>query len=269
MQFLRKINIRRILAYLLALYLLAGASLYLFQKKLIFHPVPLAADYKFSYDIPFEEIHIRINDKELLSAVMFKADKPRGIVIYFHGNARNISKYAGKTKDFVRNGYSVLMMDYPTYGKSTGKLTEEAMYANGLRMYQVARKSFSPDRIIIYGRSLGTAVAAQLATVRDCRRLVLEAPYYNMTDMAMRLAPIFPYGLMLEYKFPTNEYLPRVTAPITIIHGTDDHTIPLESGKKLEKLLKTGDQFIVINGADHNNLDAYPQFHQALDKALN
>ncbi|HJT74559.1 MAG TPA: alpha/beta hydrolase, partial [Chitinophaga sp.] len=81
--------------------------------------------------------------------------------------------------------------------------------------------------------------------------------------------PIFPYGLMLEYKFPTNEYLPRVTAPVTIIHGTDDHTIPLESGKKLEKLLKTGDQFVVINGADHYNLDEYPQFHQALDKALN
>lgn len=265
---MKKINIRRILSLVLAVYLVIGVSLYFFQKKLIFHPEVLAPDYKFTYEVPFEELHIRINDRELLSAVLLKADTARGIVIYFHGNARNISRYSRKTRDFIRNGYSVLMMDYPTYGKSTGVLTEEAMYANALRMYQVARKSFPPDSIIIYGRSLGTAVATQLASVRDCRRLVLEAPYYNLTDMAQRLAPIYPCGLMLNYKFPTNEYLPEVTSPVTIIHGSDDHTVPLSSGKKLEKLLKPGDRFIVINGADHHNLDVYTRYHQAVDLAL-
>lgn len=264
----RKLKLRPILSAIFAIYLVAGAALYMFQKKLIFHPEPLAVDYTFKYDIPFEEMRIRINEKEMLSAVLFKADKPKGMVVYFHGNARNISKYAGKAKHFIDHGYSVLMMDYPTYGKSTGSLTEATIYANALHMYEVARKFFPPDSIIIYGRSLGTGVAAQLAAIRDCKRLVLEAPYYNMADMAMRMAPIYPYRYMLEYKFPTDEYLAKVTAPIVVIHGTDDNTIPLASGKKLEKLLKPGDKFIPIQDADHNNLDNYPQYGKALDIAL-
>lgn len=264
----RKLKLRPILSWILAIYLIGGLVLYFLQKKLIFHPEPLTADYTFKYDMPFEEMRIRLNDKATLSAVLFKADAPKGMVIYFHGNARNISKYAGKAKHFIDHGYSVLMMDYPGYGKSTGPLTEAAIYANALEMYKVARKFFPPDSILLYGRSLGTGVAAQLATVRDCKRLVLEAPYYSMNDMAMRMAPIYPYSYMLEYKFPTDEYLTKVTAPIVIIHGTDDHTIPLASGKKLEKLLKPGDKFIPVPGADHNNLDNYPEYGKALDIAL-
>ncbi|SDE92422.1 alpha/beta hydrolase [Chitinophaga filiformis] len=264
----RKLKLRPILSWILAIYLLVGVVLYFLQKKIIFHPEPLTADYAFKYDIPFEEMRIRINDKETLSAVLFKAPAPKGIVIYFHGNARNISKYASKAQQCINRGYSVLMMDYPTYGKSTGPLTEETIYANALQMYKVARTFFPPDSIIIFGRSLGTGVAAQLATVRDCKRLVLEAPYYNIVDLASRMAPIYPYQYMLDYKFPTDEYLPKVTAPVVIMHGTDDHTIPLASAKKLEKLLKPGDRFISIPGADHRNLENYPEYRKALDLAL-
>lgn len=263
-----KLKLKPILSVILGLYLAVGVLLTVFQKKFIFHPEPLDAAYAFKYDIPFEEMNIRINEKQTLSAMLFKADKPKGIVIYFHGNARNISRYGNKAKTITEHGYSVLMMDYPTYGKSTGKLTEEVIYANALHMYEVARKFFPPDSIIIYGRSLGTAVAAQLAAVRDCKRLVLEAPYFNMTDMAMRLAPIYPYAYMLDYKFTTDEYLPKVTAPVVIIHGTDDKTIPIASGRKLEKMFKAGDRFISIPGADHNNLDKYPDYQKALDVAL-
>jgi len=264
----RKLKLRPILSWILAIYLLVGVVLYFLQKKIIFHPEPLTADYAFKYDIPFEEMRIRINDKETLSAVLFKAVAPKGMVIYFHGNARNISKYASKAQQCINRGYSVLMMDYPTYGKSTGPLTEATIYANALHMYEVARKFFPPDSIIIFGRSLGTGVAAQLAAVRDCKRLVLEAPYYNIVDLASRVAPIYPYQFMLDYKFPTDEYLPKVTAPVVIVHGTDDHTIPLASAKKLEKLLKPGDRFISIPGADHRNLENYPEYRKALDLAL-
>jgi len=261
-------KIRPVLFWILVIYLVPGAALYMLQKKLIFHPDALAADYKFRFDIPFEEIKIPVKKDEILSAVLFKATAPKGIVIYFHGNARNISKYAVKTPDFINHGYDVLMMDYPSFGKSTGPLLESEIYANALHMYEMARQRFSPGNIIIYGRSLGSGVAAELASIRDCRRLILEAPYYNMTDMANRFAPIYPYSLMLQYKFPTNEYLKKVTAPVTIIHGTDDHTVPISSGRKLEALFKPGDKFIAIDGADHTNLNKYTRFHQALDNAL-
>lgn len=256
---------RKVLTWMLVVYVLTGALLYFFQKKLIFHPTVLAADYAYQYDVPFQEMNIRVNNKTTINAVLFKAAQPRGIVVYFHGNARNISNYAYVSKYFTRHGYEVLMMDYPGFGKSTGPLTEEELYADALQMYQVARTRFSPDSIIIYGRSLGTGVAAQLASVRDCKRLVLEAPYYNLTDMAMRMAPIYPYGFMLNFKFPTDEYLPKVTAPITIIHGTDDRTVPYTSGLKLKEFFKKGDNFVTIPGAGHNNLKEYPLFGETVE----
>ncbi|MBW8685561.1 alpha/beta hydrolase [Chitinophaga rhizophila] len=264
----RKLKLKPMISILLGVYLAGAALLTAFQEKLIFHPEPLTADYALKYDIPFEEMNIRINEKETLSAVLFKAAAPKGIVLYFHGNARNVSKYGHKARQITDRGYDVLMMDYPTFGKSTGKLTEQAIYTNALHMYEVARKFFPPDSIILYGRSLGSGVAAQLAAIRDCKRLVLEAPYFSMTDMARRFMPIYPYKYMLEFKFPTDEYLPKVTAPVVIIHGTDDHTVPMESGKKLEKLFKKGDRFISIPGADHTNLDRYPDYLKALDIAL-
>jgi pimeloyl-ACP methyl ester carboxylesterase len=189
-------------------------------------------------------------------------------VIYFHGNAGNITNFANREPDFTNLGYDVLMMDYPTYGKTTGSLVESRIYADGLLMYQLARQRFPADSIVIYGRSLGTAVATQLASVRDCRRLVLESPFYSMTDMAMRFAPIFPYGIMLDYKFPTNEFIKKVTAPITIIHGTEDGTVSIASGRKLQQFFKPGDKFIAIEGADHNNMNNYTRFHQAIANSL-
>lgn len=257
---------RKVLTWILVVYVLSGALLYFFQKKLIFHPIVVAADQAYHFDVPFQEMNVRVNDKTTINAILFKAAQPaRGIVVYFHGNAQNVSYYAYASQYFTKHGYEVLMMDYPGYGKSTGTLTEEDFYADALQMYQVARTHFSPDSIIIYGRSLGTGIAAQLASVRDCKRLVLEAPYYNLTDMAMKMAPIYPYGFMLNFKFPTNEYLPNVTAPITIIHGTDDRTVPYESGLKLKEFFKKSDSFITISGAGHNNLKEYPLFGKTLE----
>lgn len=261
--------VRKILAWVLVVYVLIGALLYFFQKKLIFHPTVLAADYAFKYDVPFQEMNVKVDDKTTINAVLFKTTQPRkGIVLYFHGNARNISFYAGASGNFTKHGYEVLMMDYPGFGKSVGKLTEEGLYKNALEMYQLARARFSPDSIIIYGRSLGTGIAAELASVRDCKQLVLEAPYYNMTDMAQRMAPVYPYGFMLEFKFPTNEYLKKVAAPVMIIHGTADKTVAYESGSRLRKFFKPGDEFVTIEGAGHNNLKDNPVFNETIEKLV-
>lgn len=264
----RKRVLRIIFTVLITIYILGGAGLYFFQKKLIFHPMTLPGNFVFKYDGPFQEINLKLNDKETLNAVLFKSPAPKGIVVFFHGNGGNMSRLERKTTLFTQQGWDVLMMDYPGYGKSVGPLTEEAIYADALHLYELARSRYSPDSIIICGHSLGTGVASELASVRDCRRLILEAPFYNLTDIAVHTAPIYPVGLMLDFHFPSNEYLPKVTAPITILHGTDDKTVPISSGKKLEKLLKPGDRFVTIPGAGHNNLEQYPLFRQTLDSLL-
>ncbi|RAJ10830.1 hypothetical protein LX64_00437 [Chitinophaga skermanii] len=260
---------KKIAILLLFFYVSVGVSLYYFQEKIIFHPIVLAADYQFKFDIPFEEKLIKVNDKEQLSAILFKADSAKGIVLYFHGNARNVVQYAQYAPNFTKHGYDVLVMDYRKFGKSTGKLSEQGMYDDAMLMYNMARGRFQPQDIIIYGKSLGTGVAAELAAIRDCQRLILETPYYKLADLGRKYAPIYPLSLLMDYQFPTYEYLQKVTAPITIFHGDDDETVPFSSGEKLKPLLKKPtDLFVTIPGGRHNNLNKFPLFHGKLDSLL-
>lgn len=263
-----KKQLKTIALWAIGIYLVAGVVLYFVQEKLLFHPEVLPANYQYKFDIPFQEMLIPLNRKVKLSAVLFNAEKPRGMVLYFHGNTANITRYAKYVPDFTRNGYDVLMMDYREFGKSTGRLTEEALYEDALLMYRVARTRFAPHQIVIYGKSLGTGVATQLASVRDCRRLILETPYFSIDDVAAEAAPIYPYSLMLKFRLPTNEYLPKVSAPVVIFHGTEDETVPYASGEKLKAYFKPGDTLFTIKDGEHNNLSDYPFFHRKLDSIL-
>ncbi|MGN7720378.1 alpha/beta hydrolase [Chitinophaga sp. 22620] len=265
---LRK-NLKKIALWAIGIYLGAGLVLYFVQDKLLFHPEVLPANYQYKFDVPFQELLIPVNKKVKLSAVLFKAERPRGMVLYFHGNSHNINRYAQYMPEFTRNGYDVLIMDYREFGKSTGRLTEAALYEDALLMYKVARSRFSPWQIVIYGKSLGTGIAAQLAAIRDCRRLILETPYYSLQDVAASSIPIYPHSIMLDFKLPANEYLPKVTAPVAAFHGTKDETVPYASGKKLaDECFKPGDTLFTIKGGKHNNLHEYPLFQAKLDSLL-
>lgn len=252
----------------IGLYLLVGVLLYFVQEKLIFHPTVLPVNYQYKFDVPFEELLIPVNREDKISAVLFKAGRPHGMVLYFHGNGQNIERYAKYIKYFTRNGYDALVMDYRQFGKSTGRLTEETFYSDALQMYKVARARYAPWQIVIYGKSLGTGVAAQLASVRDCKRLILETPYYSLPDIGKQYAPVYPYDYMMHFHFPTHEFLEAVTAPVSIFHGTADVTVPYASANKLKPLLKPKDEFVTIPGGQHNNLTGYDVYTRKIDSLL-
>lgn len=243
--------------------------LYFTQERLLFRPEVLPATYKYTFDVPFEEINLPYNKDVDLSAVLFKAKKPKGLVLYFHGNAKNINRYARLMTSFTKNGYDVLIPDYRGFGKSTGKLSEAALYKDALVMYNLARSKFPPEKIVIYGKSIGTGVAAQLASVRDCKRLLLETPYYSLADVAADVAPIYPVSWILKYELPTFKYLKKVTAPVTIFHGTSDKIVAYSSGAKLKQFFKKGDEFVTLPGGQHSGLPKFPLFREKLDSVLN
>jgi hypothetical protein len=189
-------------------------------------------------------------------------------VLFFHGNSGNVNGYAQDVPEFTRRGYEVWMPDYPGFGKSTGVFGEQNLYAAALLVYKLARSRWPPSRIILYGCSMGTAIAAQLADVRDCRRLILESPFYSMESLAGYYLPIYPWGRLLHFHFPIYSHLPAVTAPITIFHGREDRTVPFGNASRLKPLLKAGDEFISIEGAGHNDLRQFPLFRQKLDSVL-
>ena len=252
------------------IYCSAGIVLYYLQEKLIFHPVPLPHDYIFNFDFPFREINIPLNATDTLNIVQFlpASGIDKGAVLYFHGNRGNINRYAKYAKNFTKNGYEVWMADYPGYGKTTGKLSEENLYKQAMEVYKLANSKFNKDSIIIFGKSLGSGIAAWLASKKSCKRLILETPYYSMTDLLSHYAPIYPTFAMAHFKLPTFEYLQEVKAPVTIFHGNDDGVIPYSNGYKLTKKFKPGDEFITIDKGGHNNLNDFSLFHQKLDSLL-
>jgi uncharacterized protein len=261
----------RWLKIFLLLYSIAGIALYYGQDYLLLHPVAVDRSVQYDFGQPYVEVNLPYDKETNLNIIEFKAapdSLAKGVVLYFHGNRRNISWYAKYATDFTSKGYEVWMLDYPGFGKSTGPISEQKLYEYALQVYKLARSRWQPSRIILYGKSLGTGIAAELASVRDCRRLILECPYFSLESAARHYFAIYPLSSMLHYHFPTNRYLPSVTAPITIFHGSRDGLIPYSNAERLKPLLKPGDEFITIDGGGHNDLHDFPSFRQALSRVI-
>ncbi|WP_411895870.1 alpha/beta hydrolase [Winogradskyella sp. A2] len=247
---------------------MVGAALYYFQEKLMFLPTTLDKSYVYELSYPNEELFLKPEEDALINAIHFKAENPKGVILYFHGNAGDLSRWSKITEYFVEKNYDVLVMDYRTYGKSQGKLSEEALYKDAQFCYDYLLKGYAQNEITLYGRSLGTGMASYLAMKNQPKQLILETPYYSILDVAKHRFPIFPVKSLLRYHFPNYKYLLKVNCPISIIHGTSDNVVPYESGKKLSELSVENLNFISIEGGDHNNLVEFDDYHKAIENIL-
>lgn len=264
-----KRRLKRAIQILIVLYVMIGASLYMFQEKLLFRPTVLAQDYSYQFSQPFEEIFLKTNDGARLNAIHFKVEHPKGVILYFHGNAGDLSRWGLITEYFVEKQYDVFVMDYRTYGKSTGQLSEAVLYSDAQLCYEYLKARYSESDITLYGRSLGTGIATHLAGNNSPKQLILESPYYSIADVAKYRFPIFPVKRLLKYQIPTYEFITKVKCPITIFHGTDDAIVPFKSGEKLyNSISNTNVEFIRIESGSHHNLIDFDMYHTTIDKLL-
>lgn len=263
-------RIKKWLLLIALIYVTIGVAFYFLQDRILFHPVSLKRNHNYDFKEPHKDLSIAINNEDTLNLVQFQSTDTitRGIVLYFHGNKKNIAWYAKYSSHFTKHGYDVLMIDYPGFGKSKGHFNEQTLYDWALQVYKLARSRFPADSIIIYGKSMGTGIAAQLASIRDCRRLILETPYYDFPSVVKLYLPVYPMNWMLHYQLPTYKYLPSVTAPINIFHGTKDRVITYKNAKRLKPFLKKTDEFTTIDGGKHNNLYEFPEMIRKLDSLL-
>ncbi|MDP5157058.1 MAG: alpha/beta hydrolase [Flaviramulus sp.] len=244
-------------------------TLYFIQEKLLFLPTVLEQDYVFNFRYYFEEITLNTDDGSKLNAVHFKVENSRGVILYFHGNAGDLSRWGKIAEYFVEKQYDVLIMDYRTYGKSIGKLSEQSFYSDADLFYNHLLKTYNENDIVLYGRSLGTGIASYLASKKNPKQLILETPYYSILDVAKDRFPILPINQLLKYKFPTFEFIKNVNCDITMFHGTEDNVVPYTSAEKLFQISpKQYTKFITIGGGSHNNLIEFQDYLNTIDVIL-
>lgn len=259
-----------ILIAVVALYLFIFIITSVFQEKLLFVPRTLLEDFEYKFPTEFEEFYLTGTDGEAkLNALHFKVENPKGVILYFHGNAGHLADWGWVMQDYVQRGYDAIVMDYRSYGKSTGKIGEKELYSDAQLFYEYTEKHYDEKEIIVYGRSLGTTFATYVASKNKPSKLLLEAPFYNMKSLAQNMFPVFPVSWVLKYPFRTDRFIVEVTCPIYILHGTEDEIVPFESGRKLSELIPEKKMhFIPIKNGTHNNLVEEGEFIHAIDTIL-
>lgn len=263
-----KKRIIKILAILAGLYIIVCVLLYFFQEKLIFFPEKLDKSYRFEYDQKFEELNIKSTDGALLNGLLFKADSSKGLIFYLHGNAGSLSSWGKVARAYTNLKYDVFIPDYRSYGKSEGSIANQnQLFDDNQIIYNELKKRYSEDRIIILGYSIGTGLASKLASDNKPKLLILQAPYYSLTDMMKQRFSFIP-TFILKYKFATHEYLKNCKMPLVIFHGDQDEVIYYGSSLKLKAEFKPQDTLVTLRGQGHNGMTDNEDYLFALKELL-
>ena len=238
------------------------------QENFIFYPQKLDKNHKFSFNQKFREINIKTPDNVLLNTVLFEAENPKGVIYYLHGNAGSLDSWGMVAKTYTDLNYDVLMLDYRGYGKSDGSISSEKQIFGDVQLvYDELNKMYTEDKIIVLGYSIGTGPASKVAADNNPKLLILQAPYYSLTDMMKHFYPIIP-AFVLKYKFETYKYMQKCKMPVVIFHGDADEVIYYGSALKLKEHFKDTDQLITLNGQGHSAMTDNPEYKTELEKLL-
>ncbi len=240
---------------LLILYLLICTLLYFFQEKMIFYPQTLAEDFEFQNFRNFEERYIEMQDGKKLHSLLFKAEDPKGIVFYLHGNAGSLEGWGSVAETFRAHNYDVFIPDYRGYGKSEGSIESEAQLHEDIQaLYDELKNEYPEEEIIVLGHSIGSGSAAKLAAENKPKLLILQAPPYSLPDLAKKMFPLnlFP-SFLIRYKLETGKYVKQTDAPVVVLHGSEDEIVYYGSSLKIKEHLKPQDTLITLEGLGHNN----------------
>jgi len=238
------------------------------QVKFIFPGAKLSKNYKFHFIGPFSEVSVVAKDSTVLSALLFKADSSKGVILYLHGNNDALDKWGGVAKVYTGLHYDLFMLDYRGYGKSGGFIKSEAqLYSDVQDAYDYLKRIYPEKKIIVLGYSIGTGPAAYLAANNHPGKLILQAPYYSLPDAVHHLMPSADTS-DIAFHFNTYQFLRKTTAPVVIFHGDADEMFYYGSSIKLKAFFKPGDELITLKGAGHGYMDRNAEYLEGLKRVL-
>ena len=230
--------------------------LYFMQAKLLYYPDIPSRDLTASpkdIGLEYESVSITTSDGVTIHGWFVPAQQGRGTILFFHGNAGNISHRLDSLKIFHDLGLSTLIIDYRGYGRSPGSISEQGTYrdAEAAWNHLTRTRRIPAGEIVVFGRSLGAAVGAHIAARQKPAALILESAFTSVPDMAARLYPVFPVRMLSRYQYNTVKSLLSVTSPVLIIHSPDDEIIPYDNGQILYNSAREPKHFLEIRGG-HN-----------------
>lgn len=253
-----------ILIWLAILYAGLCAVFYFFQPLFFFRPERLAKTFAYQYPFPFTEVNFDMEDGGVINALHFKVPNSKGVVFYIKGNSRSIKGWGKFARDFVGKGFDFFILDYRGFGKSRGKRSEEILYSDLQQVYKWLAEEYGEDRIVLYGRSLGSGLAARIASWNHPRLLILDSPYYSFLYHTSRYGFFLPLKWLLRYQIRTDRFIKKVACPVHLIHGNRDRLIPYKQSLMLQSLAPDKIILHTIPGGGHNNLPDFPLYHDLL-----
>jgi len=235
------------------------------QERLLFHPEVLAPAYEFAFP-DVHEVHIDV-DGATLSALHLKLPNPQGVVFFLHGNSGNLATWFTNSDFYRRANYDLFMLDYRGFGKSTGHIESEAqLRADVLAAWTRVAPQYAGKRKVIYGRSLGTALAAGLSVQVAADLTILVSPYCSMTELMRTHYPLLPTAL-LRYRLATCDDVGRIHSALLLLHGDQDELIPISHSERI-LLLAPQARLLRIAGAAHGDVHQFGSYSDALLQAL-
>ncbi len=253
------------LATAAALYAIVLALLYFQQERLLFAPEKLPASKTFSYALAHEEVWIDVPDAKL-HAIHLKNAAPRGLVFYLHGNGGNVDGWTAGADFYKTLNYDLLMIDYRGYGKSTGQIESEAqLHADARAAYDFIAPKYVGKPIAVFGRSLGTGLAAKLSIDVSPAITILISPYRSIRALATGLYPFVP-GALVRYPLDTEARIASIKNSLVLIHGEADTVIPIANARALAE--KNPRAKLIVLKAAHNDVHEAPSYREAIVRAL-
>lgn len=246
-----------------------NVALYMLQPRMVFHPVKALQSTPAQWGMDFESVHFQTEDNKQLHGWYLPAANARKVLLFFHGNAGNISHRHETLAVFHALGMNVFIFDYRGYGNSQGQPSELGLYHDALAAwrYLTATRGIAAEDIVIAGRSLGAAVAANLASQVKAGGVILESTFSSIRDLSHEMFPFIAYILVPRFSFNTRQAVKSVTSPLLIVHSTEDEFFRIENSRRIYEAANPPKDILVINGS-HNSgfLQSAEQYNRRLRK---
>jgi fermentation-respiration switch protein FrsA (DUF1100 family) len=267
----RKTVINGFILVVISMGLLSGL-LYLMQPSMVFYPYRDLVETPAAWGLEYEEVYLTSSDGIRLHGWYLPREGVEEVVLFLHGNGGNISHRGASIEIFNQLGLNVFIIDYRGYGNSEGSPSEKGLYEDARTAWQylIERRKFKSEQIILFGRSIGAAVATKLAVEVEPERVILESAFSRSRDMADRVMPIISRVAVMRYPFNSMARIKNINARLLVLHSPDDEIIPYRLGEKLFQAANEPKQFVKLKG-DHNNgfMLSQPNYEQALARFIN